>query len=70
MVKKWVYKVIQLSIITLQGESESYQGELNDAGNDGWELVSIVYDGSTRKSVAYLKKEQGRININDVRQLA
>lgn len=48
---EWEYRKINLSESPRKGDEIDL---LNDAGRDGWELVSI-----TGNSVAYLKRQSG-----------
>lgn len=39
---KWEYRVIEINSMKNLGDSEKLQEELNNYGNEGWELVTIL----------------------------
>ncbi len=62
----WEYKTLEFSTkgFWVGGilDTMSFNDELNKAGKDGWELVSLVntnqHQGASRKIIAVFKKEK------------
>ncbi len=48
---QWEYKVL---VLTASGSTKDHRIELNDAGAEGWELVSVAQCGAG--FLAYLKR--------------
>lgn len=61
--QKWEYKTIKVKTTGLTGgilDTTNFDGVLNQAGIDGWELVSVLSTnmayGSSREVVAVFKR--------------
>ncbi len=48
---QWEYKVL---VLTASGSTKDHRAELNDAGAEGWDLVSVAPCGAG--FLAYLKR--------------
>jgi hypothetical protein len=54
-VQHWEYRKLELSSLPAKSTEEA---ALNEAGKDGWQLVSI-----TSNNVAYFKREVAKVSI-------
>jgi hypothetical protein len=64
---KWEYRSLTMRTWGWDGgklDPESFDEELNELGNDGWELVSCFSTtrgyGKTREVIAVFKRRKGR----------
>jgi len=55
---KWSYQVVELTTGMLGGvKREAAQDQLAKLGLQGWELVSVVHQGTGYPVLAFVKKE-------------